>query len=369
MEDIVHWQRIVALGGFVLATIFGYVASRANFCVMGAFSDVVNMQNWGRMRMTGLAIAVALLGTSVLSYNGTVDLGASIYLRPSVPWLSLLLGGALFGVGMTLAGGCANRNLIRLGAGSIRSLVVLVFMGISAYMTLKGLFGQWRATFLDPVSFNLEGLGMDRQSLGVILGGLLGFSGKNADLLLSLLLVVILVLLTFSDGRFRANKVQWIASIFIGGLVALGWFWSGTIGFGEHPETMEMVFVGTNSRTIESFSFVGPIAFDLELLLLWTDESLRLTFGGAMALGVILGSFLHAKTSGAFRWEGFAGFGDLRDQLVGAVLMGFGGVTALGCTVGQGITGLSTLALGSFLAVLGIGIGSYLTLKWQLTRD
>jgi uncharacterized membrane protein YedE/YeeE len=140
--------NLVVWGGFALALIFGFVASKTNFCTMGALSDVVNMEHWGRMRMWLLTIAVAVLGTSMLVYSGQIDSAKSIYQRPQLSWLSLIVGGLLFGVGMTMAGGCANRNLIRVGAGSVRSLVVLVFMAISAYMTLKGLFGQLRASLL-----------------------------------------------------------------------------------------------------------------------------------------------------------------------------------------------------------------------------
>ena len=108
----------------------------------------------------GLAIAVAVLATSALSLTGQVDLTKAVAQRPSLPWLSLLVGGLVFGIGMTLAGGCANKNLVRLGGGSLRSLVVLVFTGIASYMTLKGLFGQWRASFLDPVAIDL-GIGLE----------------------------------------------------------------------------------------------------------------------------------------------------------------------------------------------------------------
>ena len=138
---------LVVTGGFALAFAFGLVAAKSNFCTMGALSDIVNMGHWGRMRMWLLTIAVAIAGTGLLSYTGQVDLTKSVAQRPLLPWLSMAVGGLVFGVGMTLAGGCANKNLVRLGGGSIRSLVVLVFMGIASYMTLKGLFGQGGRAF------------------------------------------------------------------------------------------------------------------------------------------------------------------------------------------------------------------------------
>jgi uncharacterized protein len=335
---------------------------------MGAISDVVNMGHWGRVRMWLLAIAVATLGSGALAQLGLVDLGKAVMQRPVLNWLSLAVGGLLFGVGMTMAGGCANKNLVRLGGGSLRSLVVLVFMGIAAYMTLKGLFGQWRATLLDPVAIDLGAAGWKDQGLGTALSRGFGLEPRMAQLGAIAVVVLALLAFAFKDRRFRGNLQQVGGGIVLGLLVVAGWYVSGHLGYGENPETLETVFHGTNSRTIESMSFVGPVAYGLELLMLWTDKSLHLSFGIASVLGVVLGSAAVALASGSFRWEGFASLADLRSQLVGAVLMGFGGVTALGCTIGQGMSGLSTLALGSFIAVAGIVAGAVAMLKYMLWR-
>ena len=362
----------VLAGGFATAVVFGWVASRSNFCTMGAISDVVNIGHWGRMRMWLLAIAVAIAGTALLSATGEIKLADAVALRPTLRWLSLLVGGLVFGIGMTLAGGCANRNLLRLGGGSLRSLVVLVFMGIAAYMTLKGLFAAGRVRFLDPFSVDLGARGWTDQSLASALAKTLGIDANAALVGGAIVLVLALVAFVFSDRRFRGNRWQVIGGTTIGLVIVAGWYVTGKLGFGESPETMENVYFATNSRTIESMSFVAPIAYSLEYLMLWTDSSMHASFGIASAAGVVAGSALHALSTGAFRWEGFASYSDLWTQLVGSVLMGFGGVTALGCTVGQGLTGLSTLALGSFLAVFGIVAGCVVTLKilvWQAQRE
>ena len=359
----------VVWGGFALAVVFGWIANKANFCTMGAVSDIVNMGHWGRMRMWLLAIAVAMVGTAALAYTGLIDLSRAVTQRPSIAWLSLLVGGLSFGVGMTMAGGCANRNLVRLGNGSVRSLVVLTFMAIASYMTLKGLFGQWRASFLDPVAIDLAGAGWPDQSLATAVARATGLPAGTALAVTAGVFGLALLVFTFMDKRFRANLVQVVGGVVIGLVIVGGWYVSGHLGFGEHPQTMENVYFATNSRAMESMSFVGPMAFGLELLMLWTDASLHLTFGIASVLGVIAGSALFALSAGRFRWEGFASLADLRDQLIGAMLMGFGGVTALGCTVGQGLSGLSTLAIGSFIAVAGIVAGSVAMLKVTLWRE
>jgi uncharacterized membrane protein YedE/YeeE len=365
-------SSLVVWGAFGLAFVFGAVANRSNFCTMGAVSDIVNMGHWGRMRMWLLAIAVAVIGTNLLFYFGLIDLPKSIYQRPRVNWLSLLVGGAAFGVGMSLASGCANKNLVRAGGGSVRSLVVLTFLGISAYMTLKGLFGQWRADWLDPVAIDLAAFGLNDQSLASVLASMTGMSAKTALMVMVWLIGLALLAFVFKDVRFRRNPVQWSAGVVIGTIVIAGWYLSGHLGFGENPETLEMTYFATNSRTIESMSFVAPAAYGLELLMLWTDKSLHVSFGVAAGLGVALGSLAWALASKSFRWEGFASFDDLRRHLFGAVLMGFGGVTALGCTVGQGITGVSTLAIGSFIALASILAGSAATLNyisWRAERE
>jgi len=363
---------LVVGGGFAVAAVFGWVAARTNFCTMGALSDVVNMGHWGRLRMWLLAVAVAVVGTSALVHFGLVDLTKAVTRRPNLPWLSLLVGGLLFGIGMTLAGGCANKNLIRLGGGSVRSLVVLVFMAIASYMTLKGLFGSWRAAWLDPVAINLGERGFPDQGLPTLLARASGLGAGAALWAVSAPVALALLWFVFKDARFRANRPQVLGGAALGALVVAGWYVSGHLGYGENPETLETVFFATNSRTVESLSFVGPLAYGLELLMLWTDASLHLSFGIASVLGVVVGSAAYALASGSFRWEGFASVADLRAQLGGALLMGFGGVTALGCTIGQGMSGLSTLALGSFIAVAGIVTGSLVTLRyilWKAERE
>ena len=369
MSNGTNLAALVAWSGFGLAFIFGFVASKTNFCTMGAVSDIVNMGNWGRMRAWLLAIAIAIIGANTLLLLGLVDLSKSIYQRPNMAWLSIIVGGLCFGVGMTLASGCASKTLMRIGGGSLRSLVVFVFLGISSYMTLKGLFGQWRADFLDPVVFNFSTLGATGQDLPSLLIKALGTDKKTAILASVAVISGALLIFVFKDARFRKSLNNILAGVVIGLLVTAAWYVTGHIGYAENPDTLETVFFGTNTRAAESFSFVAPIAYSLELLMLWTDKSLIVTFGIASAVGVILGSLVYALVSKSFRWEGFASVRDTRNHVIGGILMGFGGVLSLGCTVGQGVSGLSTIALGSFLAFLSIVTGASATMKYMYWRE
>ena len=339
---------------------------------MGALADIVNMGHWGRLRMWALAVAVAILGTAALGLAGWVDVSQAVTMRPRLAWLSLLVGGAAFGVGMTLAGGCGNKNLVRLGGGSLRSAVVLLVIAVSASMTLRGLFGQWRNDWLDPVAVDLAATGLKDLGLPGLLAHLTGLAPRTAWFAAAGVCSLGLFAWIFSEARFRANRAQVLGGAALGLLIVGGWYVSGHLGLAENPETLEIGYQATNSRTIESMSFVGPLAYGLDLLLRWTDQSLHLSFGIATAAGVAVGSLLAALAGGSFRWEGFASLADLRNQLLGGVLMGFGGVTALGCTIGQGLTGLSTMSIGSALALAGIVAGSVATLRyilWQAERD
>ena len=364
MVDTANTATVVAWCGFALGIIFGVVGNKTSFCTMGAVSDLVNMGDWGRMRMWLLAIAVAIAGAHTLQSFGLVDLSKSIYTTLNFTWLSFIIGGFLFGVGMTLGSGCGSKTLIRIGAGNLKSLVVYVFLAISAYMTLRGVFGQFRVSVLQSVAVNLEAYGVHGQDLPSLLAGT-GIALPVLRVAIAAVVAAALLTFVFLDPEFRANVDYIVGGIVIGLLVVAGWYVTTYLGYRENPETLEMTFFGTNTRAAESLSFVAPLAYTLELLMLWTDKSLTITFGIMAALGVVIGSSCYAVISKTFRWEGFTRVDDLRNHIIGGMLMGFGGVTALGCTIGQGISGVSTLALGSILTFFAIIAGSVATMKFQ----
>ena len=368
MDDHLIASTTIAWLAFALGVIFGFVGNKTNFCTLGAISDAMNIGDWGRMRMWALAMAVAIVGATALQLGGLIDLHKSIYTGPRLLWLSHIVGGLLFGAGMTLASGCGSKSLIRIGTGNLKSLVVFVFLGIAAYMTLRGLFGTWRVAALDSVGIDLG----STQDIPAILSRQTGLAADIA-------IMITTAIVGGGLGLFAlASRDAWRSDILIGGLVigavvVAGWYVSGHVGFvAEHPDTLEEAFIGTNSGRMETFTFVAPYAFSLELLMFWSDTSKIVTFGIAAVLGVTAGSALYALLTRSFRLESFRDANDLLRHLSGAIMMGFGGVTALGCTIGQGISGVSTLALGSLITTAAIIAGSALTMKieyWKMMRE
>ena len=364
MQNTVHTAAIVTGLAFALAFVFGAVAHRVSFCTMGAITDVVNFGEWRRMRMWLLAIAVAIAGTATLQALGAIDTAKTIYTGAKVPWLSHVVGGLLFGFGMTLASGCGSKTLIRIGAGNLKSLIVLVFLAAAAYMTLKGAFAPWRANGLDTFRWDPGAPASDLSSLAMAAG-----IASAVRVWLPALIVLALLAFVFANRDFRATPEMIVGGVIIGAVIVGGWYVSGHLGYlPEDPQTLEEKFVATNSGHMESYSFVAPTAYLLELLLLWTDQSRVLTFGIAGVLGMIAGSAAMALATRTFRWEGFGSVEDIGNHVVGGVLMGFGGVTALGCTIGQGLAGISSLAIGSILALAAIVAGSVLAVQYQMWR-
>jgi uncharacterized membrane protein YedE/YeeE len=354
----------VLWASFGLALVFGAIAQRTHFCTMGAVADIVNMGDWGRMRMWLLAIGVAMIGFNAMVAAGWVQAGHSVYAGPRLIWLSNLVGGLLFGFGMVLASGCGSKTLVRIGGGSLKSLVVFCVLAIAAYATLRGIVAVARVASIDQVALTLP-VGQDLPSLVAHASG--AAQGLVA-LVLGLVIggALIVFALARPEGRSGDNL---LAGLGIGAVIVGVWWVSGRLGhLAEHPVTLEEVYLATNTQRMESLTFVAPIAYTVDWLILFSDKSKVLTVGIVSTLGVIVGSALVALLTRTFRFEGFAGTEDTANHLVGATLMGVGGVVAMGCTIGQGLSGVSTLALGSFIALAGIVAGGVLALRYQVWR-
>ncbi len=358
-------QIHVVLGlTFLVASGVGWLLHRSHFCTMGAISDWVIMGDRTRAKQWALATAVAVAGFGWMSAKGRNSPLYTIYANAQLTWLSLLLGGLFFGAGMVLGSGCASKSLVRLGSGNLKSLVVLMAMGISALATLRGLTAVWRVNTLDLF---LVGVGPGPFA-GQWLASATGWAQPLAWLVAALCVAGVLLVWVFKSDQSLPRSVVW-SGAGIGAAVVVLWYISGVLGFvPEHPETLEPVFVASASGRMESMSLTAPLAYWWDAFMYFSDGSKRVTLGMTTVVGLLFGAFLSARLQGSFRWEGFTQTSDLALHLLGGALMGVGGVMAMGCTIGQGLSGLSTLSLGSFVAVFGIVLGAVLTLQWQLRR-
>lgn len=354
----------VLWASFLLSGLFGAVANRTHFCTMGAVSDVVNMSDWTRLRQWGMAMGVSMIGFAVLAHQGVIDPSKVLYYSARWLWLSALVGGLMFGFGMVLASGCGSKTLVRIGSGSLKSLIVLIVMGVSAFATLKGLGAVVRVASVDRIAVDFA----TAASLPVWLGAVTGWPVTVAGLGLALCLGGALMAWALIDAGFRTPD-NLMAGLGIGGVVVAMWWVSAHWGHVlEHPQTLEETFLATNSGRAEALSFVAPVAYTLDWIMFFSDQGKVLSMGVVSVFGVTVGSWIYAVVSRTFRWEGFGGTEDVANHLIGALLMGVGGITAMGCTIGQGLSGISTLSATSVVALASILAGAVAALRYQVWR-
>lgn len=385
-ESFASAQWLLLIAGFVIAFILGAVANKTNFCTMGAVSDWVNIGDMGRFRSWLLAIAVALIGVVLLEMAGLVQADGSFppYRAGNLIWFENLLGGLLFGVGMTLASGCGNKCLVRIGGGNIKSIFVFLVIAVIAYFMVvpfpgsdatlySTLFYPW----VNPLSISLA----NGQDLGSMISGAEG--ALNTRLIIGLVLGAVLIAFAFKSAEFRGSSDHIWGGVLVGLCVLAVWYVSSNISVDADGDTVKLADyysewdmladsdegkpASGSGLNAQSFTFINPMGQAFGYALGGFNSAL-LSFGIMAFFGVVAGSFFWSMISRTFRVEWFASVNDFVTHIIGATLMGFGGVLAMGCTIGQGITGISTLALGSFITFFAIVLGSALTMKVQLYK-
>ena len=372
MELDLYTQSL--LWAFGLSLVFGGIANKANFCTMGAVSDWINMGDLNRMRSWMLAVVTAILGVGILEYTGSIDLSLTTSNETSNPpyraanfiWLRHLLGGLMFGVGMTLASGCGNKTLVRLGEGNMKSLMVLIIMGICAWwMLFTNLSYNGFLQWMLPLSIDFSLQDIPSQDIAAVVFGLAGVEwGPTHGLIIALLAGLPLLFWILRAGDFRQNLELVSAGLVIGALIVIAWYVTAGGAGQTLMEELEFMDEPPFFTGAQSLTFIGPSGHIVQYL----KESFAatfLTFGVATIAGVVFGSFLYTLIFRKIRIEWFVSWNDFFMHAAGAVLMGIGGVLAMGCTIGQGISGVSTLALGSILTILSIIAGSAATMKYQ----
>ncbi len=308
------------------------------------------------MGAVALAAAVAVAATQVLNSLGLTDVTRSMYLTPRLNWLGAAAGGSLFGFGMVSAGGCASRNLVRAGAGDLRGLVTMLVLSVAAFATMGGILGPLRAALETATALDLEPLGLQSQSLGAI-ATKFGVPAGLSQWLSALLVAGPLAVFALAHCQVKHEKTCLLGGAGVGLLVAIGWLVTG-LAYND---------MDVSPVVPMSLSFVRPVADAVD----WIGRATALGlpgFGAATVFGTLAGSCLAANLNGRFRLQGFANKDDMLRHFGGALAMGAGGVLALGCSIGQGITGVSTLSVQSLIAALSILAGAASSLK-RLERE
>jgi uncharacterized membrane protein YedE/YeeE len=334
--------------GLGLGGAFGFVARRGRFCTLGAIEDSVYANDTRRLRTWLVAIGVAVIGVHLLESFGELDLTKSIYTGSRLEFGALIIGGLIFGFGMALNGTCGMGTLRQIGGGDLRAVITFLVMGVTAMMTMRGLTGVARVAVTDPLAVDLGASATQRLPL------LAGLSGQGVTIA-AILIGLGIAVFAFAHRGFRASPRFAVTGILIGLIVVAGWWATGVAGYDSF-----------DTRRIESFTFVGPLGDTLLYGMLSTALSLDFPIGAV--IGFVIGAYLAAVSDGSFRWQIPASAAEFKRRLIGAFMMGFGGITALGCTIGQGVTGVSTLSVGSVIAIVSIVAGGRLGLWWIVER-
>ena len=338
--------------GLLAGLIVGAVARIARFCTFGAVEDWGLADDTRRLRSWGLAVAVAILVVQGLDAWGGARIGESFYLSAAFGWAGAIVGGLLFGFGMAMVGTCGYGTLVRLGGGDLRAIVVFLVLGLSAYMTARGLTGVFREAVIDPLTWNLEGIG--GQGLSHLLSAVLGIERSWISLSLGLLVPLAIAHWCFRSPAFRRAPRDILGGVIIGLTAAGGFAATGILGADPF-----------DPQRVESVTYVLPPGETIVYLL--TFSGATIDFGIGLVMGTIAGAFLAAAAKGELRLEAFDDAREMRRHLLGAFLMGFGGVTALGCTVGQGISGMATLSFSAPLVLASILLGAAFGLHYLVS--
>lgn len=366
----------ILLYGFLITFVMGAVAVKTNFCTMGAVSDMVNIGDTGRMRAWFFAMAVAIGGVALLQYLGLVDMTLTTsndtssppYRTANFAWPRYILGGLIFGVGMTLGSGCGNKNLLRIGGGNIKSILVLIAMSSTAYLMIFTNFGyQVFLRWLEPLFIDFSQTDIPDQSIPGIIAGMTGTDPASLESIVAGILVLLLVVWAFKSSDFRGSFDNMLGGLVVGLAVVAAWY--VTAGPMGQALLEEVDFMDERPLAVgaQSLSFVQPSGH----LFHWISSGFAnplLSFALMTAFGVVAGALVYSVVFRKFHIEWFNSAGDFFNHLIGGLLMGIGGVLSMGCTIGQGVSGASTLALGSFITMASIIIGSALTMKIQFYK-
>ncbi len=345
MLDILGEANAVTLIGFLGGLLLGLAARIGRFCTLGAIEDLLYSSDDRRMRMWGVAIGVAIIGTHWAMSSGGMDSAEAAYLDRVWNPLATIIGGLLFGYGMALAGNCGYGALARLGGGDIRAFVIVGVLGLSAYFVMSGPLAPARV-LLFPIQ---EGAAQPQG-----FAALLNSSLDVPELATGMIIGTAILALSIASPRMLSSPDMIFWGVVVGGVIVSGWmgtYWVAQVGFGNEP--------------VESHSFAAPIGDTIYYTM--TASGNELSFSVGSVVGVVVGAFIGSIRKGHFRWEACEDPRELKRQMLGAAFMGGGAILAMGCSVGQGLAAFSVLSYSAPVAFISIMIGAAFGLRQLIT--
>lgn len=341
MLDLLGEANSAALLGLIGGIVLGLAARLGRFCTLGAIEDLLYASDDRRMRMWGIAIASAIIATHLAMLAGAMDPGATAYLDTVWNPLATVIGGLMFGYGMALSGNCGYGMLARLGGGDLRAFVMVVVLGLSAYLVMSGPLAHLRV-WLFPVKVGAE----DPQGFGQLIQSTLGIPVAVTGVGIGLGLLAV----ALASATLRRSPAMIVWAVLVGLAIASGWmatYWIANTGFGAEP--------------VETHTFAAPIGDTIYYAM--TASGNTLSFAVGSVCGVVLGAVAGSLAKGHFRWEACEDPRELRRQILGAAIMGVGAILAMGCSVGQGLSAFSVLAFSAPVAFLSIFAGAAIGLR------
>jgi uncharacterized membrane protein YedE/YeeE len=336
------------LAGLLIGGVMGGVARAGRFCTLSALERWWYGGDSAPLRGWVLAAATALAATQAMTFAGWIDPGRSFYLDPGFGLTGAILGGLMFGFGMAMVGACGFSALVQLGGGSLKALVALIVLGIAALAAQKGLIAQLRVPLVDALAIDMTPLG--GASLGGVASRLAGLDLRAATAVAA---TAGLLAWVFAEPGFRARPDLAAGGVAIGLCVAAGWLATTLVA--------EVAFAPVQ---IEAGSFVTPVGDLLMQVVAVTGTAPD--YGVGLVVGVALGAAIVARLRRDVRWEACDDARELGRHVVGAALMGVGGVFAMGCTIGQGVTAVSALAISAPVVMASMAVGARLGLAWLI---
>ncbi len=344
--------HLLALIGLGLGLIMGATARGTRFCTFGAVEDYILVGKTLRLKAWALAIAVAMISVQLMQNYNLARIDEVFYLSPQFGLVGAIVGGLLFGLGMSMVGTCGYGVLVRLAGGDLKAFSSFIIIGLSGYMTARGIIALIKVYTVDALTIDLTALG--GQGLPHLLSYVSNIPVETLWLPVGGSIAGLILIYCFKEREFRKSRRDIFAGTVIGLSVAAGFYATGTIG----ADPFEPV-------RVQSLTFILPQGDTIMWLATFTGATI--TFSISLVLGTIAGAAIVAVKKDEWRWEGFDDMREMRRQILGSIAMGVGGVTALGCTVGQGISGISTLSMASPFALASIFIGSSFGLRWLMT--